>query len=248
MKVSQKQKAEIRQKLLDASVALFVKQGFDATTMREIAKRAGVADGTVYNYFATKEQIFYAYFESKEAALSDALAAVAGFDDFGLKEKLQLMVETALEGYQAERPFVAIAFKALLDSPMRTFTELGPVKAQFVARVEQFFQAASERNEIPQQPFQRLLVNLLWDYMNLVLLYWLRDDSKGFTNTTQLVDRSLDIYVDLVKSGIVTKTVDVLTFLVKSHVYGNIDKLFDLVALVSQGSGDKSRRSPGRNR
>ena len=245
MKVSQKQKTVIRQKLLDASVELFVRKGFDETTMREISKRAGYSDGTIYNYFANKEQIFYAYFESKEAALSDALAAIKGFDDFNLKEKLQLMVETALEGYAPERPFVTIAFKALLDSPMRTFTELEPVKTQFVARVEQYFRTAAERNEIPRQPFERLLVNLLWDYMNLVVLYWLRDDSKGFTNTTQLVDRSLDIYVDVVKSGIVTKAVDVLSFLIKSHVYGNIDKLYDLFGLLSQGNG-KNRRTPSR--
>lgn len=247
MKVSQKQKAAIRQKLLDASVELFVKKGFDQTTMREISKRAGFSDGTIYNYFATKEQIFYAYFESKEVALSATLAAIQGFDHFSLKEKLQLMVETALDGYEPERPFVTLAFKALLDSPMRTFTELEPVKALYVARVEQYFRTATERNEIPRQPFEHLLVNLLWDYMNLIVLYWLRDDSKGFANTTQIIDRTLDIYVDVVKSGIVTKTVDVLSFLIKSHLYGNIDKLYNLVGLLSQGNG-KNRRSSSRDR
>jgi AcrR family transcriptional regulator len=238
MKVSQKQKTEIRQKLLDASVELFVKKGFDETTMREIAKRAGFSDGTIYNYFATKEQIFYAYFESKEDALSDTLLAIKGFDDFNLKEKLQLMLGTALEGYEADRPFVGIAFKALLDSPMRTFTELAPVRAKYVARVQRYFEVAIERKEIPPQPFERLLVNLLWDYRNLVILYWLRDDSKGFANTISLVDRSLDIFVDVVKSGIVTKTIDVGLFLIKSHVYGNIDKLYDLIGLLSQGDGN----------
>jgi len=164
-----------------------------------------------------------------------------------IEQKLQLMVETALDGYEPERPFVTIAFKALLDSPMRTFTELEPVKSQYVARVEQYFRTATERNEIPRQSFEHLLVNLLWDYMNLIMIYWLRDDSKGFANTTQLIDRSLDIYVDVVKSGIVTKTVDVMSFLIKSHLYGNIDKLYNLVGLLSQGHG-KNRRSPSRDR
>jgi hypothetical protein len=147
------------------------------------------------------------------------------------------MIETALEGYASDRAFVAIAFKALLDSPMRSFTELGPVKDKFAKRIQGYLQEASTRGEIANQPFERFLANVLWDYMNLIVFYWLRDDSKGASSTTRLIDMSLDLYVDVVKSGIVTKTADMLTFLLKSHLYGNIDRLFSVVGLLSQNRG-----------
>ena len=46
------------QAILDAAYALFLEQGFHATSMRQIAQRAGVALSGIYNHFDSKEQIF----------------------------------------------------------------------------------------------------------------------------------------------------------------------------------------------
>jgi len=46
--------------LLDAALALFVEQGFAATKAEEVAKRAGVSKGTLFLYFASKEELFKA--------------------------------------------------------------------------------------------------------------------------------------------------------------------------------------------
>jgi len=43
--------------ILDAAVHLFAEQGFHKTTTREIAEAAGVAEGTLYNYFASKDEL-----------------------------------------------------------------------------------------------------------------------------------------------------------------------------------------------
>ncbi|MFE7147761.1 TetR/AcrR family transcriptional regulator, partial [Streptomyces albidoflavus] len=47
-----------RQRLYDAAVTLIAAQGFSATTVEEIAERAGVAKGTVYYNFAGKSELF----------------------------------------------------------------------------------------------------------------------------------------------------------------------------------------------
>lgn len=47
-----------RQKLLDAAEALFGRNGFHSTGVTDITRRAGVAQGTFYLYFETKEQVF----------------------------------------------------------------------------------------------------------------------------------------------------------------------------------------------
>ncbi|MFI1352217.1 TetR/AcrR family transcriptional regulator [Streptomyces sp. NPDC020898] len=47
-----------RQKLYEAAVTLIAEQGFSATTVDEIAERAGVAKGTVYYNFASKSVLF----------------------------------------------------------------------------------------------------------------------------------------------------------------------------------------------
>jgi AcrR family transcriptional regulator len=49
-----------RQQILDAALPIFSRKGFAATTTSEIAKAAGVAEGTIYNYFPTKRELFIA--------------------------------------------------------------------------------------------------------------------------------------------------------------------------------------------
>ncbi|MDJ0761431.1 MAG: TetR/AcrR family transcriptional regulator [Myxococcota bacterium] len=243
MKVSQEQKVEIRRKLLSAAVALFTEKGFSGATMRAVSTRAGFSPGTIYRYFPTKEKIFYAYFEQKQDELEAALNEIEDFNDYTLKEKLQMMMETQLEVYTPDREFVEVTFRALLDSPMKSFTELQPTKGKFTKTVQGYFAQGVERKDIPEQPFENFLVHLFWDYKNLMVMYWLRDETPAFTNTSRLIDLSLDIYVDLLKSGIITKTADTISFLVKSHLYGNIERLYDFVGLITRTAGFMSRSS-----
>jgi AcrR family transcriptional regulator len=49
-----------RQAIVDAAYFLFLEQGYTATSMRQIAKRAGIALGGIYNHFASKDEIFQA--------------------------------------------------------------------------------------------------------------------------------------------------------------------------------------------
>lgn len=59
----ERQKQEREARILRAAESLFVRRGFAATAMHDIAKRAGLAVGTLYNYFASKPQILLAIVE-----------------------------------------------------------------------------------------------------------------------------------------------------------------------------------------
>jgi len=53
-------------RILAAASSLFTKQGFHGTSTRDIAAKAGVSLGNIYNYFATKEEIFVSLLETYE--------------------------------------------------------------------------------------------------------------------------------------------------------------------------------------
>ena len=57
MRVTAETKAETRHRILDAARQLFVARGYDATTTRDIAEAASIANGTLFNYFANKEAV-----------------------------------------------------------------------------------------------------------------------------------------------------------------------------------------------
>src|SRR5687767_13175300 len=57
MRVTAETKTATRQRILDAAQKLFAEQGFEAATTRDIARRAEIAVGTLFNYFPTKEAV-----------------------------------------------------------------------------------------------------------------------------------------------------------------------------------------------
>lgn len=54
-----------RDRILKAAVKVFAKSGFHATRVSEVAKAAGVADGTIYLYFESKEELLFSLFEER---------------------------------------------------------------------------------------------------------------------------------------------------------------------------------------
>ena len=63
--------------LVAAALAVFGERGFRATTLEEVAARAGVSKGTVYLYFASKDDLFRAVVEAKVVTLLESVEAMA---------------------------------------------------------------------------------------------------------------------------------------------------------------------------
>jgi len=62
-----------RGRIIDAAVAVFAEKGFHAARVSDVAKRAGVADGTIYLYFKNKEDLLLSLFEEKMGRQIDSL-------------------------------------------------------------------------------------------------------------------------------------------------------------------------------
>ena len=68
-----------RERILDAAETIFAKHGFFAAKVSDVAKEAGVADGTIYLYFKSKDELLISLFERRMEQLNAALkAAIAG--------------------------------------------------------------------------------------------------------------------------------------------------------------------------
>jgi AcrR family transcriptional regulator len=66
-------KEQTRQLIAGTAWRLFADRGFDKVTVAEIARQAQVAEATVFNYFPSKEDLFYSRFEAFNARLADAV-------------------------------------------------------------------------------------------------------------------------------------------------------------------------------
>ncbi len=104
-KIAEETRAARRDQITAAAVACFARAGYYATTMADVAARAGVSKGTPYLYFASKEALFIALHEQWDCGLADrANAAIAALPEAGRRSPRQVLhaVAAAVAGHVLE--------------------------------------------------------------------------------------------------------------------------------------------------
>ena len=104
-----------RDRILHAAVRVFAKNGFYATRVSEVAKAAGVADGTIYLYFRSKDELLLSLFEDRVEKLlvymKDELAKL-----HGAPAKLRRVIELQLGLLEGERDLAEVITVILRQS------------------------------------------------------------------------------------------------------------------------------------
>lgn len=241
MRVSKSQQDKNRRLLLRAAVELIGRQGFEATTMKEIARAAELGDATIYKYFPSKEKLVLAYFELQAGDALALMQKTRGQQDFGLQERLQLLLDSLLELLLADREFVAIAHRLIQGAPMLLLSQALPGKELLRGAFVEMLEQAEAAGEIAPCAFKASLGGLLADAVYGLIAYWLRDDSEEFGNTSQLTDLGLGVLVLALQSGLVNKLLDLGGFVLRSQLARLLQPqqpgggLLELLALARRG-------------
>src|SRR5204863_812372 len=105
MRITAEAKAETRERITEIAAKLFITAGWENTTTRGIASAAGIAAGTLFNYFETKEAIVAALMSE---ALLEAQAEVRKRRDRheSLEEELFALIWTELRSLRRFRTFL----------------------------------------------------------------------------------------------------------------------------------------------
>ncbi|WP_116205008.1 TetR/AcrR family transcriptional regulator [Amycolatopsis circi] len=93
MSLRERKRARTRQALIDAAMDLFERNGYDETTIADIAAAAEIGTRTFFSYFASKEELVFPDAESRVQALLEALANRATDD-----RPIDLLVRVLLDG------------------------------------------------------------------------------------------------------------------------------------------------------
>lgn len=93
----------------DAAIELFLKQGYHATSMRQIAEQAGLALGGIYNHFASKEEIFEAIVLDKHP-YKKILPLVLEAEGETMEDFLQNAVKITLKEIGSEPIYLKLMF------------------------------------------------------------------------------------------------------------------------------------------
>jgi AcrR family transcriptional regulator len=189
MRITAEAKTATRDRILEAATRLFTTDGWENTTTRGIASAAGIAAGTLFNYFESKEAIVVAL---QSEALAEAQEEVVKRRGSGesVEEELFTLIWAELRSLRRFRSFLPAASETIF-SPMRRSSP-GPgdaLRARHLEAVEQIIEAHGGPSPRP------LTMQLYWTLYLGVFAYWTTDESPKQEDTLALLDQSLKLFL-----------------------------------------------------
>lgn len=188
---------QTRALILETALEMFRERGYDETTMRAVAQKAGVSLGNAYYYFGSKEYLIQAFYQRlHDSHIEVALPALE--HDKTLKARLLTAMRTKIDTMEPYHQFAGVLFKTAANpaSPLNPFgDESDPVREQSIAVFENVIEGATAR--IPKD-LRAELPYLLWVYSMGIVLFWIHDSSPKHRRTYRMIDHTVDLLDKLI--------------------------------------------------
>src|ERR687892_1336769 len=186
-----------REAILRAATSVFAHNGYFNSKVADIASEAGVADGTVYLYFKSKEDILHSIFDrSVEEALDAARKQIAEVAD--PKEKLRQIALLHLERLGADRD-LAVVFQVELRGTTKFMEEFSAAGlAEYLGLIREVFEEGQAAGVFRRGLKAKLVAKVLFGALDEMATNWIL--SKRRYKLAPLADEVLDIFLNGVKT------------------------------------------------
>jgi TetR/AcrR family fatty acid metabolism transcriptional regulator len=161
-----------RERILDAAVRVFAQEGFYNAKVSQIAQVAGVADGTIYLYFKSKDDLLISLFEDRmervNATLREALAA--GVDAI---DRLKRVVRLHLDMIEQNRHMAEVITVELRQSSKFIKEYANPKFAEFLRLIAGAVHEGQKSGELRADLDPPLVARALFGALDEISLMWL---------------------------------------------------------------------------
>src|SRR5436190_22626422 len=188
---------QTRALILNSALELLRERGYEQTTMRAVAEKAGVSLGNAYHYFDSKEHLIQAFYhQTHEIHLATTRPALEEHPD--LKSRLLAVLRLKISTLEPYHEFAGVLFKTAADprSPLNPFApESEPVRRDSIQLFENL--VADTKARIPAD-LRSELPYLLWLHHMGIILFWIHDSSPKRARTYRLIDLTVDLIDKLI--------------------------------------------------
>jgi AcrR family transcriptional regulator len=195
-------KEATKERILAAALDLFRQKGLIGTSTREISKRAGIAEGTLFNYFKTKEDLALYFFQKETNDLIEWYSNEKRLQKAPIAEKLFAIIYRQLEYIAPYEDFLGAVFCRALQ-PSSTLHPLSldssELRLKYLRFIRSILAEAEEKGEIP--PLGDLGAYGVGLFYMGIVTHWLQDTSRGKQKTLALLDRALKIGSHILQKG-----------------------------------------------
>lgn len=185
------------QRILEAAIKVFAEQGFFQSTIAQIAREAGVADGTIYLYFKNKDDILVQFFNYKTKQVFGGFREEVNKGDNAV-EKLRNLVRRHLAEFQRDRN-MAILYQSETHQSMRMAeAQIREMSSMYLDIVAEIVEQGQQEGLMRKNLYSSLVKRFILGAVDEVINTWIH--SGGDYDLVSMADPLVDLFIDGVGS------------------------------------------------
>ena len=225
---------DTRERLYEVAIEQITEKGYEHTTMRGIAREAGVSAAALYRYFDSKQAILWALYEHLSSEYVETITLEPG----KWRDRFMIALRHSLSVLTPHREAIVALVPTLVDREMGVLSAATSVARDRVSGV--FLQSVVQADDAPPEPVASALGRVLYMAHLGVVLWWSLDQSGG-QHTTDKITHLISNLLPLFSISLITPPVRKIVL--------QIDDLVGEAFWAQEAScglTDPSRRDPTR--
>lgn len=163
--------------IIDAAVVVIAENGYHQAQVSKIAKQAGVADGTIYLYFKSKEDILISLFEEKMGLFIGKIEEMIEGKSTS-REKLLVLVETHLSLFSEDHHLAIVTQLELRQSNKALRLRINDVLKGYLQVIDKILIEGKETGEFSQDLDVRLARQMIFGTIDETVTSWVMNEEK----------------------------------------------------------------------
>lgn len=190
-----------------------LEEGKKPASVFSFCKKAGMSEEDFYRHFSSLEHVRDAILSSIVRDTINRLQEEESYRSYGFREQVLAYFYTFTEGLLAQRSYLLLEF-GNVHEPMQQFKALKQFRSEFMKVAEKLLETGISNGILKEVKFQkRLQQEALWMNLIAVFGFWLRDRSPEFEDTDAMIEKSLNLTLNLLEQNTLDKAIDLGRFL-----------------------------------
>lgn len=186
-----KARADKYHRILEAAIQVFAEQGFFHSTVSQIAKEAGVADGTIYLYFKNKDDILLQFFNYKTKQVFNQFREAVDQAD-NAKDKLRNLIRCHLKEFQRDRN-MAIVFQAEARQGRHIERYIKDLTKMYLDLIGEIVEMGQEEGAMRKELYLSLVKRYILGAVDEVINTWV--NAGGAYDLVSMADPLVELFL-----------------------------------------------------
>ncbi len=179
-------------RILEAAVKVFAEQGFHQSTIAQVAREAGVADGTIYLYFKNKDDILIQFYQYKTKQVFQKFRDEVEKGSTAV-EKLRNLIRTHLQEFQNDRN-MAIVYQAETHQNRRlAFEQIRDMSKMYRDIISEVIEQGQDEGTMRKDLYVGLVKRFINGAVDEVINSWIH--SGGKYDLVSMADPLVDLFI-----------------------------------------------------